>query len=384
MKKWILPLTLLLICASELMRVYFIMPFPGSQATETVSIAYFFDRNIIWLRLLLYTVVIWRIFLLVKAKKWLPLSFSLAALMFCGLITYYFTFKINAAQMFQQPTNIKYADAPTNIVTSDKLVIGVEMNGEAKAYPIEVIGYHHQIRDVIGGKEIMITYCTICRTGRVYDPNVNGKTLDFKLVGIDQFNAMFEDTESGSWWRQATGEAITGKLKGTVLTEFPSAQMTLQRWLELYPNSKILQPDDTFKKEYAQLENYDEGSSKSELETRSNLPWQDKSWVVSITIGNSSKAFDWSELMEQRLLKGEIDNTSFVVIMEPDNQTFHAYKQPDNVSLSISPDKAHIIGSDSTVYTMNGKCILGPASGTQLVKIPAYQEFYHAYKSFRE
>ena len=70
----------------------------------------------------------------------------------------------------------------------------------------------------------MITYCTVCRTGRVYSPIVNGKLEKFRLVGMDHFNAMFEDETTKSWWQQATGIAIAGPLKGSRLEEIPSHQ----------------------------------------------------------------------------------------------------------------------------------------------------------------
>lgn len=59
----------------------------------------------------------------------------------------------------------------------------------------------------------MVTYCTVCRTGRVYSPMVNGKLETFRLVGMDHFNAMFEDASTKSWWRQSNGDCIAGPLK---------------------------------------------------------------------------------------------------------------------------------------------------------------------------
>ena len=102
-------------------------------------------------------------------------------------------------------------------------------NGEAKAYPIQFLGYHHQVQDTVGGKPMMVTYCTVCRTGRVFEPVVNGKHEKFRLVGMDHFNAMFEDVTTKSWWRQVSGEAITGKLKGQQLPEVHSTQTSLAR-----------------------------------------------------------------------------------------------------------------------------------------------------------
>ena len=108
----------------------------------------------------------------------------------------------------------------------------------------------------------MITYCTVCRTGRVFIPVVNGKNESFRLVGMDHFNAMFEDATTKSWWQQATGVAVAGPLKGSSLKEYPSIQLPLQSWLRKYPASLILQPDTLFKKKYLSLANYDRGNVK--------------------------------------------------------------------------------------------------------------------------
>ena len=105
------------------------------------------------------------------------------------------------------------------------------------------LGYHHHIQDVVGGSPVLVTYCTVCRTGRVFEPVVNGKQETFRLVGMDHFNAMLEDATTKSWWRQATGEAVSGKLKGQKLPEVFSTQTLLATWLLLHPASKIMQAD---------------------------------------------------------------------------------------------------------------------------------------------
>lgn len=73
-------------------------------------------------------------------------------------------FKMAADAMFQQPKQIIFKTADENKVDSNRLVIGVEINGETKAYPIQLMGYHHHLQDSVGGKAILVTYCTVCRT----------------------------------------------------------------------------------------------------------------------------------------------------------------------------------------------------------------------------
>jgi hypothetical protein len=89
---------------------------------------------------------------------------------------------------------------------------------------------------------------------------------------MDHFNAMFEDSRTHSWWRQATGVAITGPLKGMALKEIPSKQSTLRAWITEHPASLVLQPDTSFSKHYEDLAGFDKGTIESGLEKEILLP----------------------------------------------------------------------------------------------------------------
>ncbi len=108
-------------------------------------------------------------------------------------ISYLFNFVMNAESMFAQPEVLTFKSKEENKLNDSTIVIGVEYNGEAKAYPMRFLTYHHQVQDVVGGKSLIVTYCSVCRTGRVFEPIVKGKHETFRLVGMDHFNAMFED-----------------------------------------------------------------------------------------------------------------------------------------------------------------------------------------------
>ena len=75
-------------------------------------------------------------------------------------------------------------------------------------------------------------------------PVVKGHHEKFRLVGMDHYNAMFEDATTESWWRQATGEAVAGPLKGEVLPEWKSMQLTVRKLFELYPDALVMQADE--------------------------------------------------------------------------------------------------------------------------------------------
>ena len=374
---------IILLIATEILRVYFIMPFPGSQYNNTIGIAYFIDKNIWWLRIIGLVIALPAIFYFFKnGKGWQKIILSVFVILY-GFIFYMFNFRFLADKMFYQPKEKSFATAANDTINKNKLVIGVSINGEAKAYPIEIIGYHHQVKDTLGAQPIMVTYCTVCRTGRVYSPFVNGKYELFRLVGMDHFNAMFEDATTKSWWQQATGTAITGKLKGTQLPEIPSAQMSLADWLILHPNSLVMQPDKNFLAKYDSLKGYDEGTIDGSLEHRDTASGKFKSWVVGVHLHGANKMYDWNVLIKNRIINDTIGNTKILLTLEPNNKTFYVFAPNDSLHFSFDPTSNMLEEQTTkTKWQPNGECVDGLLKGTKLPPVQAYQEFSHSWKSF--
>lgn len=308
-------------------------------------------------------------------KKWLP---TLMILLVAG-VAYAANFEMAADTMFYQPKTLLLKNAGSNKVDKDRLVIGVEENGEAKAYPIQYIGYHHQVQDQLNGRPIIVTYCTVCRTGRVFEPVVNNQPDIFRLVGMDHFNAMFEDGKTHSWWRQANGEAIAGPSKGQTLPEINSTQTSLGEWLKLHPNSQIMQPDPEFQMKYDSMSKYESGKGKSTLTKTDSLSWKEKSWVVGIQIGKESKAFDWNRLKKERVINSEVGNTPVALVLASDDKSFFAFIRSSKQENFIVKNDT-IIGRENR-YDLLGKNISSESSNN-LKPVNAYQEFWHSWQTF--
>ncbi len=384
MKRLLLITGFLLLFAVEILRVYFIMPFPGSQKADTISLAYWLSKNIFWIRILALLLILYNAFEIFnngKTRTKIVLSF---VLILYAVVFFFVNFRMEADKMFYQPGQKKFAIASANKIKAEKLVIGVAFNGEAKAYPIQLIGYHHQVRDSIGNTPVMITYCTVCRTGRAFSPAVNNKIETFRLVGMDHFNAMFEDASTKSWWQQATGVAIAGPLKGTRLNEIPSQQSTLAAWLQQYPNSLVMQPDTNFAEEYEHMENYDKGIGKSSLTKRDSLSWKPKSWVIGVTYNHTSKAYDWNELVKNKIIRDSLPGLPVVVTLEKDTATFHVFDRTvkGKVLSFVKSGNEQMTDHTKSIWTMDGRCIDGELKGEKLRSIQAYQEFWHSWKTF--
>lgn len=377
-------LGLILLIGVEIGRVFFIMPFPGSQESNTIEIAYFLHSYINYFRIIGILLIVYPSYHFLRYSKAGIKILVTIPLIFWLFVTFAFNFKMRADKMFYQPETKRVVSVSENKIPIKQLILGVVLNGESKAYPIEVIGYHHQVRDTVGGEAIMVTYCTVCRTGRVFRPIVNGQPEVFRLVGMDHYNAMFEDSKTGSWWRQVNGEAIMGPLKGMQLDEVPSEQMTLAAWISLNPDTKILQEDSAFKENYEVLAKYDEGKKKGRLEGKDSVSWGDKSWVIGIQIGMEPRAYDWIELLQERVVNDKLGSTSLVVALESDSATFHVWQRPDSLRFSLDKKLDQLTDDKtSSKWDMNGKCVEGKLAGSTLQLVQSYQEYWHSWRTFR-
>jgi len=384
MKQFLFIIGLLVLLIVEIFRVYFIMPFPGSQHNNTIHFAYWLNNNIIWIRIILWLLIVYPVIQVLRYSKVWKKVLMIFFLLIYGAIFYLFNFRFLADKIFYQLVHKDFANAATNKIAGDKLIIGVKINGEAKAYPIQLIGYHHQVRDTIGNTPVMVTYCTVCRTGRVFSPLVNGKNETFRLVGMDHFNAMFEDASTKSWWRQETGSVVAGPLQGVSLAELPSTQATLAVWLKENPGSLILQPDTLFKEQYEDLADYDKGTIKGGLEKRDSASWKFKSWVIGVVHGDIAKAYDWNELVNKKMIQDSLNDLPILISLEKDTASFHVWDRNvygAHLQFVKTGDSLKDLNTQS-YWDQNGLCIDGQLKGTQLKTVQAYQEFWHSWNTF--
>jgi Protein of unknown function (DUF3179) len=358
----------------ELANVWVIMPLPYSQRVRSIDVAYtlytwrWVLRGVFGVMLLAGLLPIWRAG---GWRRW----FTVPAIGAVIGVAYATNFVMAADRMFLMPERVTMASASANTVEKNRLVVGVALNGDARAYPVQFIGYHHQVRDTIGGEPVPVTFCTVCRTGRVFSPIIDGREERFRLVGMDHFNAMLEDHGTGTWWRQANGEAVTGHHTGRALREIPSQQVTLALWLEMHPNSLIMQADSALRDRYTTSFDFEAGTSRSALTGTDTTSWGEKSWVVGISLRGESKAYDWNALKGERAINDVVGSTPVVVVLASDNASFFAYVRPDrSTRFALRGDS---LVTSSAVYGLSVRGVTG-----SLVPLQASQEFWHSWRTF--
>lgn len=354
---------LLLLVFTEVYRTYLLMPMPGSQLEPAVDVSFtlYHYRWFIRIALLIGMAVAFR--KTFEKRKWIPIS----VLIICALPIYMANAKMTAESMFHEPETLRFANIDDTELPDDALVIGISYEGESRAYPIRYLTFHHQVHDSLGGQHVMVTYCSVCRTGIVFAPDSTVGDGKFRLVGMDQWNAMFEDCETGSWWRQANGECVAGELKGQQLPVYPFEQLSFGEWKQRHPDGKVMLPDPKDVAEYYDG-SFDNGTTKSSLEYTDTASWQDKSWIVGIEHNGSYRAYDWNQLVRERVLQDNLGGDQIIVTVDEDNLNFfaHVYSQE-------KPDS--IVGGDSVMK-------FGYHPGFTMIPIPARQMFWHSWKTF--
>lgn len=385
--------SLVLLLLFEALRVYWIMPFAGSQRGGTLGWAYGIHHAIPYLRFLFGAAALWALISIFRFGSRLGKTLATLGVAAYAFLAYQANGPMSADVMFLEPSELAFAGAAETTWGPSTPVVGIAVDGpggqrQARAYPVQLIGYHHQVRDTVAGRPVMVTYCTVCRTGRVYDPVVEGKAEQFRLVGMDQFNAMFEDGSTGTWWRQVSGQAVAGPRKGAFLTEIPSRQMTWQAWLGLHPDSTVMEPDPLFAQKYAKMAGYAEGTSGGALTGRNSESWQEKSWVVGVATEGGSRAFDWNELTRDKVIADRVGEVPVLLVLGADGASFYAFdaRPPGSetaVELEKTDDPSRFLDRASgSVFSEQGLALEGPLAGTRLAMVAAYQEFWHSWRTF--
>ena len=123
-------------------------------------------------------------------------------------------------------------------------VIGLVINGEAKAYPLNILIWHEIVNDEIGGIPVAVTYCPLCNTSIVFDRRVENQVLDFGTTGnLRHSDLIMYDRQTQSWWQQYEGSAIIGTLVGTRLTTLASRLESFADFKNRAPKGEVLIPN---------------------------------------------------------------------------------------------------------------------------------------------
>ena len=287
------------------------------------------------------------------------------------------------------PDFVSAADAGDDM-SDFEFVIGVEIDGDVRAYPITVLSRHEIVNDTVGGTAIAVTYCPLCFTGIVYDRTVEGVLLEFGVSGkLIMNDLVMYDRQSDSLWQQILGEGLTGRYKGTRLTPVAATQTTWAQWRTAHPETLVLDKKGGYGGDsYSGYYNDSSSGVLGGFESNDLLPA--KAFVLGLVIEDEPKAYPFRELATAPLIHDTIAGRGIVIAydersgtavvfdrrLDGDLLTFEFVRFADGDLLMRDTETGSLWSG------LSGAAIEGPLSGTALRQVPSFYSFWFAWSDF--
>ena len=200
-------------------------------------------------------------------------------------------------------------------------VVALEINGDARAYPLQILTWHEIANDEVGGVPVAVTFCPLCNSALTFDRRLDGQVLEFGVSGLlRNSDLVMYDRNTESLWQQFTGQGIVGDLAGRQLTILPSAIVSFDDFRETHPDGRVLSRETGYNRPYGEnpYAGYDTIGRSPFLfrgETDDRLPAMAR--VVAVSMGDEDVAYPYTVLEEQGVVNDTVGGQDLVVFFEP-------------------------------------------------------------------
>ena len=310
-----------------------------------------------------------------KAKRW---GFRAAMVSLCVLAlgAAVFTHVNIFEKMFHPYESLAFESADLIKIDANDKVLAVRLGGQARAYPILTMGYHHIVNDTVGGIPIAMTYCTLCHSGIAWDPIVGAQRLHFRLAGINNGNALLRDEETKSVWQQSTGEAIYGPLKGRRLKMIHSDEMSFALWRREQPGGDVLKPDSAWVKEY------DGRDWESQVEKTPTMVDTKASGIgphslmLGVEVGGRTKAYPVDRILGARFIQDTVVDSPVLVVVGADGNSIRVF-DPEELTFTPGSDGGVMRDAETgSGWNFQGCAVQGEQTGRCLKSIDAIKDYW--------
>ena len=179
-------------------------------------------------------------------------------------------------------------------------ILGIEIDGISKAYPIGILNWHEIVNDDINDQHFAITYCPLCGTGVAFAASVDGQNLDFGVSGLlYNSDVLLYDRASESLWSQIMGQAISGDMRGKRLTRLPITHTSWSDWLQQHPQTLVLSQNTGHSRDYSRnpYQGYEQSRALYfQVSHKAPVYFHPKERVLGLQVGDSFKAYPFSEI----------------------------------------------------------------------------------------
>ena len=285
------------------------------------------------------------------------------------------------------PKFVSVAEADKFLQNSDQ-VVGVNIKGDIRTYPLQILVWHEIVNDFIGGSPVAITYCPLCFTNQVFNRTINSQIIEFGTSGkLYNSNLVMYDRTSKSLWSQSLGEGIVGKYAGTKLHKVPFDVAYWKEWKELYPDTKVLSRDTGSTRAYG-ADPYGDYYTSSDLffpvsnhDNRLGL----KEIVVGLHNGVSYKAYKLHQIEDKKVINDQINGKSFLLFsIHPFMvRVFDNMVDGQKLSFQIGQNNSKITDIQTgSEWNFEGSATSGPMKGKHLARLPIDEGFWFEWVAF--
>lgn len=205
-----------------------------------------------------------------------------------------------------------------DFLKDDDRVLGMFLNGEAKAYPIRILDYHEIVNDNFSGRGVVVSYCPLCGTGVAFDATVNDRPLKFGVSGLlYNSDVLLYDRQSESLWSQIMGKAVSGSAKGQKLSRLSLDHTTWADWRARHPDTRVLSTDTGYNRNYSRspYQGYEKSARLFFPVANSSTRYHPKEVVIGLEYKGQFKAYPFVELAKHNAtsIKDEIAGETITV-----------------------------------------------------------------------
>jgi len=143
------------------------------------------------------------------------------------------------------------SEAAQEWLQADEPVVSFVYQGDARAYPLQIMTYHEIVNDTVGDLPVAVTFCPLCNASIVFDRRLDDTVLDFGTTGrLRKSDLIMYDRQTETWWQQFVGKGIVGEHTDRQLTQIASQIVSFETFRNAFPEGKILSKDTGFVRPY--------------------------------------------------------------------------------------------------------------------------------------
>ena len=283
------------------------------------------------------------------------------------------------------PKHIAAADATW--LQGDELVFGIEIAGDARAWPLRILDWHEMLNDVVGGVPVTLAYCTLCGSGILYDARVPGHDEPFVFGSsglVYRSNKLMYDQATHSLWHQFTGRPVVGPLTGSgiELEVLPVTITSWQDWRARHPDTKVLSLETGYERDYTPGEPYGDYFASAGLMFPALVADErlaPKDYVFALRVDGHDQAWSLEDFAGGRVLNAQVGDLPVVLVGDAATRTVRAYE---------SGGRDFAAGSEPTTLVADGQdwqieedALVGP-DDARLARLPGHIAYWFAWQGF--